>query len=323
MNKKKKLLRRIILSTVVLIFVLLLAISNYLFEYAIYRKGTGGNRNVKVAENLKNSEEKSDKLKETKKIKKTEANQYFEKNIEKEDFVKTGDGLNLKLYYLNKPENNKWVLLIHGYRADHKDMYVYAKMYHQNGYNVLMPDLRACGASEGKYIGMGILDKEDMKIMLDWILNKNKDAEIVVHGNSMGAATALLLSGEKEAEKVKAFVGDSGYTSVYEIFKSELHLRFGLPSFPILDLAGIFCNLKAGYSFNQVSVVDAISKSTKPILLIHGKKDDFVPFSMMEILYNAKKTGDKLQLISENAAHVESIFDLGDEYEKTVLKFIR
>ena len=122
---------------------------------------------------------------------------------------------------------------------------------------------------------------------------------------------------------MKAFVADSAYTSVYEMFKEELQLRFHLPSFPLLDVASLISKMRAGYSFKEVSVIQAIKRSTKPILLIHGEKDDFVPFSMMQRLYDAKTQGKKKQLVSKKAGHTESLFDLGDVYSKTIFDFIR
>ena len=41
-----------------------------------------------------------------------------------------------------------------------------------------------------------------------------EDAEIVLHGLSMGAATVLMVSGERLPEQVKAIIEDCGYTSV-------------------------------------------------------------------------------------------------------------
>lgn len=321
--RKKKILK-ISITVIVVLLVAILGVSNYLFEYAITRKGDGGNRQVKVANKVDLKKDSIPyQIQMTKEEYQEEARIYFKSNKPKEDIVRTKDGLHLKIYSLTYPNSKKWALLIHGYRSNHKKMYEYAYIYSKNGYNVVIPDLRASGTSEGKYLGMGILDKDDMKEVLKWIKKQNEQAEIVVQGNSMGATTALLLAGEKEAEQVKAFVADAGYTSAYDIFKSELQLRFHLPSFPFLDIANVICRLRAGYSFNEISALKAVAKANKPILFIHGKKDRFVPFEMMEKLYQAKKVGKKEKLVADNAAHVESLFELGEEYEKKIMDFIK
>ena len=60
---------------------------------------------------------------------------------------------------------------------------------------------------------------------------------MVVHGVSMGAATTMMVSGEELPPYVKCFVEDCGYTSVWDEFKGELKNQFGLPAFPLLDVA--------------------------------------------------------------------------------------
>lgn len=63
----------------------------------------------------------------------------------------------------------------------------------------------------------------------------------------MGAATTMMTSGEVLPDNVKLFVEDCGYTSVGDILSSELKLRFGLPTFPVLNVASIVAKAKAKY----------------------------------------------------------------------------
>ena len=109
-------------------------------------------------------------------------------------------------------------------------MMPFGRPYYEHGYNVLLPDDRASGKSEGNHIGMSYLDKDDMKLWINWILNEDPDAKIIVHGVSMGGATSMMLS-EDNPEQVVCYIEDCGYTSVYDIFSSELDKRFGLPPF--------------------------------------------------------------------------------------------
>ena len=51
---------------------------------------------------------------------------------------------------------------------------------------------------------------------------------IVIHGISMGAATTMMTAGEETPDAVKVFVEDCGYTSVWDVFSSELSLRLSL-----------------------------------------------------------------------------------------------
>ena len=196
-----------------------------------------------------------------------------------------------------------------------------AKTFDEAGFNVLLPDLRGHGLSEGDYVGMGWLDRKDVLQWIDWVLAQDSEAEIVLHGVSMGAATTMMTAGEDTPEQVKVFVEDCGYTSVWDIFSSELKLRFGLPEFPILYTASATARAKAGYGFKEASALQQVQNCEKPMLFIHGTADDFIPYEMMGTLYNAKPGTNKATLTAEGAGHGEAMDVLGDTYWNTVFDF--
>ena len=194
--------------------------------------------------------------------------------------------------------------------------------YADFNYNALTPDLRAHGQSEGKYIGMGWLDKKDVLKWIDLIIEKDSNAKIIIHGVSMGAATAMMVSSQQLPPNVKCIIADCGYTSVHDIFSSELKLRFGLPSFPIINVASLVSKVRAGYGFREASALEQVKKSVRPILFIHGDADKFVPVSMVYTLYDAANCKKDL-LIVPNADHADSrIVDPGAYYKK-VQEFIK
>ena len=63
--------------------------------------------------------------------------------------------------------------------------------------------------------------------------------------------------------------------------------------------------LKAGYSLKEASALECVKKATVPILYIHGDKDKFVPYSMMDKLYNATNS-PKEKLTIEGGEHANS-----------------
>ena len=319
--KKKKFL--IIFSVIILIFfIVLMCIGNYFFNYALVRSnGTaeGANRNVEnnVPAHIQHIiEENFEKEYNTSKS--------WVKEVNKQD-VSVISYDNLKLsgtkFNLNEKSDN-YAIILHGYSQNKNDILDIAYHYYCNGYNVITPDLRAHGNSDGKYIGMGWLDRNDILKWIDLILEENPQAKIVLHGVSMGAATAMMVSGENLPKNVVAIIEDCGYTSVEEVFSSELKLRFNLPSFPIINCASFISRLRAGYNFKEASSLDQIKKSRIPILFIHGTADNFIPVEMCNILYDSA-TCKKEKLLIDQAGHTQSRFLQLVEYYDHVFNFIK
>lgn len=249
--------------------------------------------------------------------------EWLEKKSGYEDvYLTSSDNLKLHGYkVLNKNKTNKWAVVVHGYTSEGNLVSSKAKHLYDMGYNILVPDLRAHGKSEGDYIAMGWDDRLDIIDWINSIIKSDKDAEIVLHGTSMGAATVLMVSGEKLPSNVKSIVADCGYTSVWDQFTYQLKALYNLPSFPVLNVSSIVTKFKAGYWLGEASAIKQVKKSETPILYIHGDKDDFVPYYMMDELYENTKS-EKEKLTIKNAGHAEG--DLVDPnlYWSTVENFL-
>ena len=139
----------------------------------------------------------------------------------------------------------------------------------------------------------------------------------------MGAATVMAVSGEKTPDYVKCFVEDCGYSSVWDEFAAQLKDQFGLPSFPLMNTTSRLCQLKYGWSFAEAQQIEQVRKSIKPMLFIHGDKDDFVPYRMLQPLYEAKTKGKKAIFIAKGSIHAMAYRDQHEEYTKVVKEFLQ
>ena len=204
-------------------------------------------------------------------------------------------GERLHAMYAAAPRpTDRTAVIVHGYTDNAVRMLMIGYLYnHDLGYNILLPDLSYHGQSEGRAIQMGWKDRLDV---LRWMDVANEifggHTRMVVHGISMGAATTMMVAGEEQKPYVKCFVEDCGYTSVRDQFAKELKEQFGLPAFPLLDVAGWLCGLKYGWTFREASSLEQVKKSLLPMLFIHGDADGYVPTAMVYPLYEAKP-GDK------------------------------
>ena len=220
----------IIFIMFVLIGVLLtVGIGNYFVNYAIARGGDGGNRNINQNSKIEILGEDEKIIKENKNKEEKLANEWASQIKNKKVEIKSNDNITLRGTEYLIENSNKWVIVLHGYRATPESVIPIAKHFSNQGFNVLIPSMRACADSDGEYVGMGWLDKEDLKCWINLIISSNSNADIVLHGSSMGASTVLMASGDELPSNIKSIIADSGYTSVWDIFASEAKARFNLP----------------------------------------------------------------------------------------------
>jgi uncharacterized protein len=152
--------------------------------------------------------------------------------------------------------------------------------------------------------------EKDIKMTGERVYEENWDhgwitcyPAIVLFGISMGGATVMMASGEEELPaNVKVIVEDCGYSSVSEVFVYQLDDLFGLPEFPVMNAANTITRLRAGYDLYEANAVEQVAKSDTPMLFIHGEGDTFVPFEMLDEVYNAANV-EKEKLIIPEANH--------------------
>lgn len=246
-----------------------------------------------------------------------------EPNFPKEIWtINSADGLKLHATYFSpEVESHRWAVLVHGYSRDQRFAFDYAEEYLRHGYNVLTPDLRAAGMSEGIYMTMGTFESRDIVLWAEKIIERDPQAQIIFHGVSMGAATVLMASA-LEPKNLVAVVEDCGYTSAYEMFTVQLEKIFGLPEFPVMPIVDIVSKIKIGAKISDAAPIDYVPKTMVPTLFIHGDADKLVPYAMMQKLFNASNAPVKESWTVEGAGHAEAKIKNPKKYFERVFDFI-
>ena len=244
-------------------------------------------------------------------------------NALKDTFTYAPDGTRLHAYYVAAPSpTSKTAVIVHGYTDNAIRMMMIGYLYNHNlGFNILLPDLRYSGLSEGTAFQMGWLDRKDV---MQWMNIANEiygdRTQMVVHGISMGGATTMMVSGEQQPDYVKCFVDDCGYTSVWDQLKKELKEDFGLPAFPLMHTTSLLCDWVYDWNFKEASALEQVKKCKLPMLFIHGEKDDYVPTRMVYELYDAKTEPKELWIVP-NADHATSYKLNKDIYTQKIKQF--
>ena len=223
--------------------------------------------------------------------------------------------------YVKDENDNRWAVVLHGYGDDMEDVYDIAMHYSDAGYNVLLPDLRAHGESEGAFYGMGWLDRLDIINWIDVILEENPSANVVIHGIDMGADAALMLSGEPIKSNIKAIVAEGAYPTAWDVVKEEYKTRHPkLPTFPFLYMINPVMKVWAGYSLTEADAVKQVKKTNVPILLIAGNNDTYVDSDMTNELDQAIASSHEVFTIA-NGAHGDCRYADSEAYYDKVFQF--
>lgn len=241
------------------------------------------------------------------------------------------DGTPLSAWYLEAPPakdgargEGNLAILVHGYSSRGASMAPFARHYIEaHGFSILMPDLRGHGESGGAYIGFGWHDRRDLVAWIRRAAELPGVERILLHGVSMGAATVILASGEPDIPPlVRYAIEDCGYTSAWEILRWQLRRKYGLPAFPFMHATDIVTRVRAGYSLKDPDALGALRRSGIPFLFVHGTLDDFVPFPMARVLYEACPSKEKDILEVEGAMHSNAFWVAPERYRAAIAKAV-
>lgn len=246
----------------------------------------------------------------------------FDESILEEIKIKSSDNLELNGYYVkNSCDSNKVMILIHGYTANHYMSLQFLDFYLNKGFNILLIDSRSHGKSLGKYATYGIKERDDIKLWIDFLRVKLGNHIIIgLHGQSMGASTALMYGGKYK--DIDFIIADCPYSSGRDILKYQFKNIVKVPPYPLYQMVNTLFNIRCKFSMNKVSPLDDISNLKIPILFIHGKNDKIIPYSMSKKMYDIRNNPDDKILLVKDADHVDSYMCDKVTYEKTIDDFI-
>ncbi|MFV0379672.1 MAG: alpha/beta hydrolase [Anaerorhabdus sp.] len=304
MNKKNKKTFIVIAVIVAILTILYFVIGNAFYQLAL-NPNTDKSR---VFENEETQNENKYVIEDT-----------FFKDHTYKDLYTRNENLNLHAYNFDQ-KSDTTVILIHGYLANGSTVGIPATYFYEQGFDIVAPDLRGHGESDGDYIGMGWDDRNDIIAWINLILEDSPNEKIILYGVSMGATTVMNTIGEKLPQNVKLAIEDCGFTSPWDIFDYQMKSLFSLPTHPFMDSANTVTKIRAGYNLKN-SALDQLPKSIIPTLFIHGDQDTFVPFFMFDDIYEAANN-PKEKLIIEGAGHGQSYLKEPELYWSTVSSFI-
>jgi uncharacterized protein len=239
-----------------------------------------------------------------------------------EDVTFASDDLTLHGWFVPPAAQGPALIIVHGLGAHRGSMLGQAALLHQQGYGVLLFDLRNHGASEGDITTLGYLEAQDVRAALDYVRGRaDVDPDRVgLIGESMGGAAVLRAAAQRPDARV--VVVESTFTSLEDNVAASIRDDFRLPAYPLTSLHLWFTGREGGFPAADLRPIDALADITQPLLIMHGDADELLPVANAERLYAAAQDPKEL-VIFPGAAHAGLHFQDPERFEAALLPFLR
>ena len=248
--------------------------------------------------------------------------EWMQKNIQHMKEVSIcSDGLRLAGLYFDFNFTNAVIILGGRQEACTYGLY-FAETYRKLGFNVLCVDQRAHGLSEGILNTTGFKEANDILAWGNFLYFKKNNNKIIIHGICMGGATAIYAMAKKDCPTFfKMLVVEGVYTSFLAAFKNILK-KFGVPTFPSVIIFKSILKNKIGSYASTEGPLTVIQEINRPILMLHGIKDNFSKLSQaLEIMNRAPSP--KRMVLFQRGSHSRLRFNDPFRYDRSITRFIR
>jgi fermentation-respiration switch protein FrsA (DUF1100 family) len=214
--------------------------------------------------------------------------------------MKTADGISLHGWYVYAPNPRGTVLFLHGNAGNISHRLDSIAIFHELGLDTFIIDYRGYGQSEGKPGEEGTY--RDAEAAWEYLVTERGQdpARIVVFGRSLGGGVAAWLA---TRHKAAALIVESSFTSAVDM---AAHLY---PFMPVRLISRL-----------QYPVADYVARAESPVLIVHSRNDEIIPFAMGEALYAAAPAPKAF--IELAGDHNNGFFLSRDRYREQLGKFV-
>lgn len=238
--------------------------------------------------------------------------------------LRTSDRISLSAWWVPHPEAKGVLILLHGYGACKADLLDLAAAFHQEGpFHLLLLDFRAHGDSGGKWVSFGAREVLDVEAALSFLAGnpETRSFPIGCFGVSMGGAVALLTAVRSPA--IRAVVVDSAYADLAKAIARTQWLTYHIPRIPLGQMCVWGTELRLGCGLGSLSPVRVVNRlAPRPLMVVHGMKDEGVPPEEGKALYEAAGYPKELWLVP-GAGHASSFYLERQQFPKRILEFFQ
>ncbi len=208
----------------------------------------------------------------------------------------TTDGFQLNAWYVPAADERGVILFCHGNAGNISNRISTLELLNELGFSIFIFDYRGYGRSEGKPTEAGTY--RDAEAAWQYLRSQGyNESEIIIMGRSLGASVAAELA---HRHKPRAVVLESSFTSVPDV-AAELY-----PLLPVRWLSRF-----------EYNTLDYLQSITAPVLIVHSRDDEIIPFSHSQRLFAA--ANPPKQFLELKGGHNEGIYVSGIDYYRNGL----
>jgi fermentation-respiration switch protein FrsA (DUF1100 family) len=214
-------------------------------------------------------------------------------------YVTTSDGMRINGWYVPAAGSATTLLWFHGNAGNLSDrVHQLRQLHDQLGVNVFMIDYREYGRSEGKASEAGTYRDADAALAFLRGRPHSSGARIVYYGQSLGSAVAVELARRTPPD---GLILEAPLLSIQEMAKAVM------PYLPV----GALISTK----YDSLSKIGSIHA---PLLILHGDRDEVVPYTHGRRLFDAANEPKRFYTIA--GAHHNDTYMMGGEGYYTALR---
>ena len=179
------------------------------------------------------------------------------------------DGVSLHGGYVPREGARNVVLFLHGNAGNISHRGESVRIFHDLGLDVFIFDYRGYGRSVGRPSEAGLY--EDARAAWRHLTEERgiDGRNVVIFGRSLGGAVAARLASEVDPGAV---IIESGFTSARDVARAV---------FPVVSRLSV-----VRFEF---AAAEALAQVTAPVLVLHSRDDEIMPFELGERLYLAAR----------------------------------
>ncbi len=232
------------------------------------------------------------------------------------------DNVKLNGWLVKSPHAKGTVIYLHGVADCKMDGIRFAKLLHNEKYNIFLFDSRRHGDSEGEFCTYGFFEKLDLEKVIEYLLSRTdvQLGKIALFGTSMGAAVAIQTAAIDK--RIAAVIAENSFATLRTIFDDYQKRMVRLPFHYLRNIVIKRSELMAKFKANDVSPLESLKNIHVPLLFIYGSEDHLINHQYTIKLFNNANQPKELFPI-EGAKHNDTWQVAGNKYEMRILSFLK